>query len=690
MWPCQAPNIFCNGLWNQQNGCDELNCPSSDKSFCANNEHSCAYFNSTIMGCLPLMKAGDYRFDCLFGTDERITLLKHNFRPRSNPATNLLEVHRYYILPCWNYFNITIEPRHVCDRRNDCPLGDDELFCDWHQNSVCHKSTEFTCKNGTCISKAEQWCNGVIDCAPEGEDERLCTILKTQSVTIYSIHKEPYLPFSFDRFIPTERPLILRKNKVQCHQGIVIHNQVTNTDECLCPPSYYGGNCERQSERLTVFYRVDIPPSFDRGSIHRLVFYLLDDDGEVLTYETMIHTIFNEQFSFKFLIYLSYPRFLQDYSTFNKKFVRIDAYPVTNTSVELSFLSWLYSVQFSDFLPVTRLAAHLYFEEPSPKQAVLCRNFSTCKHGVCQVYVNSGEPFCHCKDGWLGSMCDQEQSTDLCIKLNCSRGFSRCVIYNNYAFCLCALGRMGPKCEIAFDACSSINCRNNGTCISLDERTIPQTCSCPIPYFGNMCQYTSAQLRVNISLNISHIPILIIHFLQSAKSTPSILIHRDFFFFRNVRSNTQVLINHIGQTILPHFIFAQLFDSNSFYGSYYLLVLSNTDRSQLTTELRETHRCPHANEYLNSTLIDAPWLKRIKFYHLYMKNVKSFYDKEYMCLVDKNGFPDCLVYNHNVANCTERNYCQNGGRCLQRKNWVNLIISVCVLNVHQEFLVNLK
>ena len=629
------------------------------------------------MGCLPLSKAGDRHFHCLFGTDERETLLTTEYLTLDDDRISPNKIYRYYLLSCWNSSKDIIRPKNICDRTKDCPHGDDELFCDWHQHSTCNQLSEFTCKNGTCISKDKQWCNGIIDCIPDGEDERLCDVLKLQYYSQTSYRRNPYVPFSIDRFIPTERRLISRQDTVQCHRGIVIHNDVDKIDECLCPPSYYGAYCEQQSERLTILYRVDRPLTSDRRSFYQLVFYLLDENREILTHETMIYIASNEQFSFKQLIYLNYPRFTQTDSMFSNKSVRIDAYRMTNTLVEPTRLSWFYSVQFSDFLPVTRLAVLLYLEEPLAKQPVRCRNFSTCQHGVCQVFSNSDEPFCRCEDGWFGLTCDQRQSTDLCVNINCNRRFSKCIIYNNHAFCLCVLGRMGPKCEIASDACSSITCKNQGTCIALDERTIPQLCICPTPYFGDRCQYTSAELKVNIPSTLSYIPVLTIHFLHTSENLPGKLLHRDFLFFRNVHSNTQLIINYAGQTILPSFVFAQRFDSNTLNDFYYLLVLSNKNRSHLTTEIRETHRCPHVNESLNSTLINESLLKRIKFYHVYVKNVKCFYDETYMCLVDKNGFHDCLIYNHNITNCIERTYCENGGRCLQRKK-LGQLDYVCV------------
>jgi hypothetical protein len=341
---------------------------------------------------------------------------------------------------------------------------------------------------------------------------------------------------------------------------------------------------------------------------------------------------------------------------------------VTNVSVEILLLSWFYIVPFSSFLPVTRLVALLYLEESFENQIIYCRQFGTCHHGVCQVYINTEETFCRCDEGWFGAKCDEKRPTDLCEGLNCSRLFSKCVVYNNNAFCLCALGRQGPKCETPFDGCLFIRCENNGTCVSLDERTISHVCICPNNYFGNLCQYPSAQLKLNIPSNIPYIPLLIIHFLRAPVSAPGVFLHQDFYFYRNVYPRTQLIINDTSNTILSPFIFAQIFfDANSLYGSYYLISLSNANRSYLTSEIRETHHCPHVNEYLNSTLIKERWLKRIKFYHLLIKDVKCFHDEAYMCLIDKIGLPDCLIYNHNVANCSDGKICRNGGRCLQRK-----------------------
>jgi hypothetical protein len=129
-----------------------------------------------------------------------------------------------------------------------------------------------------------------------------------------------------------------------------------------------------------------------------------------------------------------------------------------------------------------------------------------------------------------------------------------------------------------------------------------------------------------------------------------------------------LIIRETNQIFLSPIIFAQLyFNSTSVYGSYYFLTFSNSNRSHLTTKIQEIYRCPHANEHLNSLLVTEPWLKRIKFYPLYMKHLKCFYDETYIYFIDKNKFPDCLLYNHNIDNCSGGNTCINDGKCLQSK-----------------------
>ncbi|CAF1271786.1 unnamed protein product [Didymodactylos carnosus] len=82
-WPIVYKQQYqrCNGVWDQSNGEDELNCPNTTVTFirkkilkCNESEHYCARIDQHgQMGCLPVNKAGDEVTDCLGATDERTT-----------------------------------------------------------------------------------------------------------------------------------------------------------------------------------------------------------------------------------------------------------------------------------------------------------------------------------------------------------------------------------------------------------------------------------------------------------------------------------------------------------------------------------------------------------------------------------------------------------------------------------------
>lgn len=193
--------------------------------------------------------------------------------------------------------------------------------------------------------------------------------------------------------------------------------------------------------------------------------------------------------------------------------------------------------------------------------------------------------------------------------------------------------------------------------------------------------YASAQLKVKTSSNISEntLPLVIISFLISPNNVPGALIHRDYYFLRNVYPNTELIVYQTNQIFLSPIIVAQVFfNSTSSYGTYYLLTMTNVNRSFAATQIREMYHCPHVNEHLNSSLLKASWLKRIKFYPYYLKHLKCFHDEIYMCFVDKYEFPQCLIYNHNEMNCTTKNACVNDGLCVQSKKLSeNEFVCIC-------------
>lgn len=641
-WPCDAQGTRCDNIWNRPNGCDELNCPQTIPYFitrhvanCSANEHYCFQYNNSRITCLPVAKAGDGHIDCLFGSDERTASYLHR---------------------CRDMDPFFLSALLMCDGIKDCSLGDDELMCPWRTPLSC-PIRAFACKNGTCLSSNHR-CNGHIDCT-DAEDEWLCEI----DMLILAI--KPYKPFAIEHFNKTQNSIVLRHRRISsdshlhfiCHRGIPAYVVKGNEIRCFCPPGYFGIHCEQQSERLTISYTVETLMISKSQTIYLLVFYLLNGQNEALNMETFVYApaAYSEK---KQYIYLKYPRRNQSLINLDKLFVRIDAYIVTRNTIDF-YLAWLYQIQFP-FLPVNRLAARLLMEERRINQTI-CAQLG-CKHGACRAFVNNGQHFCQCIANWTGSRCDQPS-----IRLNCSSS-AKSVMSYGHAFCLCPVGRTGSECRVTYDFCLNTKCQNDGTCLSLDVRTEEHVCICKNNYFGNECQYLSAYLVLHIPDDMDLIPALSIHLLHSPTILPGILLHRDIQFYRNIQPNTDLLIYEHNQLHLSTFIFAQLMlDLTSHYGFYYLLALLPENRTNLSISIQVENRCPHVSERLDPIVMQFEWLKRVKFYHMHFKNVRCFYDEVYMCLIDDQQLPYCLQFNHELSNCTERNYCENGGRCLQRK-----------------------
>lgn len=681
LWPCEARVHRCNGVWNRLNGCDELNCHGSVSTYlaqmvgnCSIDEHYCIQFNQTKLSCLPVTRAGDGVMDCLFGMDEQITptiIMSETIFSGRN-------VTKRKVGPCWrttkDFRGIGYDK--ICDRKSDCPLKDDELLCAWHLNSAC-SNNHFTCENGTCVPKLKR-CNGEIDCWPKGEDEWACELGKLHRASM-----DRYRPFTlagFDTEPDEERTesSTVRTDDLQskqerivffndtyaifyCHRGILLRSRDGN-NMCLCPPSYYGNRCQFQSERLAVTFRTQMFSVSDQNAIYHLVFLLLDQHHRVITVESIVHMP-SKQSTMKHLIYLLYPRH-SVHGLNDNMVIQIEAYPITFTGVQSASFVWYYRVPFP-FLPVNLLAVKLDLESKQLNKA-LCLQLG-CIHGLCTSYVNiRNKHFCACHHGWTGLTCSERLIIDPCIQLKCDPSYSKCVAHGDRAICLCSLGRIGHNCRVPYNGCNGVLCENGGHCVSLDERALQTACLCLNDYFGPACQFKTAKLTIHIPQTIEFIPALIAHFLHTPETIPGTLPHRKMYFLRNIHPGTEMTIRDRQQQFLPPIIILQTFlDLSSHYGSYYLLSLMSSNRTSLTKTLPFDKRCVHVSERLNATIMNFTWTKRVKLYHHYFQDVRCFFDEVYMCLVDRFQLIECLNFNHNVTDCTDRNYCENGGRCLQ-------------------------
>jgi len=88
----------------------------------------------------------------------------------------------------------------------------------------------------------------------------------------------------------------------------------------------------------------------------------------------------------------------------------------------------------------------------------------------------------------------------------------------------------------------------------------------------------------------------------------------------------------------------------------------------IMAEVSTSNRCPHISELFNASVMAYVYLKRFKFYQLPCtenKNLRCFYDENYMCICDRNSTADCFMFDHDGGKCTGANRCENEAICVQ-------------------------
>ncbi|CAF1669135.1 unnamed protein product, partial [Adineta ricciae] len=377
-WECDNIYTHCDGFWNCWDGRDELDCDLSSTIFnCSFNTRICVTLDTFQLKCLSIDKLNDDHVDCLGGTDE----------PKRCPG--LYEhLGRFY---CMNtHPAICISHLDLCNGVMDCPDGDDEQFCLQNRSisdSICQENyrvlrsdvEKFFCEGLKTNRKIERRYFRINDFNQSWEDE--------------PDEKEVINTITLDDDDPI--PLL---DEPRCHHGLDLRvwlNKSTDssTSTCLCPPGYYGNQCQYQNQRLSLSIRFHVRT--ESWKIPFAILVLLIDD----TNQRIIHSY--EQFTYlslrdcqiKFNIHLFYTNRPKD---MNRNYsVHIDIYEKSSLTYRGSFL---YLVKFL-FLPVHRLAFIADIPLLNYHKKSTCSTHQ-CQHGKCIKYLNNKETFCQCDQGW--------------------------------------------------------------------------------------------------------------------------------------------------------------------------------------------------------------------------------------------------------------------------------------------------
>ncbi|CAF1300953.1 unnamed protein product, partial [Didymodactylos carnosus] len=396
-WPCHTTLTNCSGTWNCPNAVDEINCTNYEKHFglCSYNESYCVQKPFDNMTCYNLELAGDNVNNCLGNVDERV----NGYCRLAYPGR------RRQRFQCQNS-SICLDPKQLCDCRQDCPYGDDEkALCNWLTDVKCDPDGNiFYCQNGEPID-LQYRCDSYSDC-DNSEDEWLCDIVDDTRQTGYFLQDinfypvQNYLPLIDDS---TKAEKLGRQSKKvipltvsrtyndklyfawYCNRGLVAQNRRTSKDFCLCPSTYYGPRCEYQRKRISLIVLFYVPMHlYKKTTVINFVFYLVvKDTSEIIDYEQIKHVSHKNWYK-KYYFYLLYPKNAAESIPYSNYYIRIDAYSISADDVKY-ITTWYYILQFP-FLPVHRITLKLVLEQYTKINNKQCK----CAHGTCIKYSNDG------------------------------------------------------------------------------------------------------------------------------------------------------------------------------------------------------------------------------------------------------------------------------------------------------------
>ena len=405
---------------------------------------------------------------------------------------------------CWDQ---TVETSSRCDSQSmaNCDLGEDEFMCG--QESV---SDILYRREKQDAARREKKKVQVPVVPPEINSSRIVQRNSTDA----SSSTPPMTPIASN----------LSSLNTWCNRGVAVWTH-HRSFVCFCPPQYHGDQCQRHTDRLTLFLHVNYThsnytTSTDLGIVNKFLVLLLFGEQVVSTRE--FHTRPSTELTTvqKSTIYLHYSRSAHHLTAKQERYfnrsdivheqpysIRIEAYEMQPNLLSRRFAVWQYPIYF-DYLPVHRLATVLRFIDRRQHDASdPCHHRPCGPHQDCYRVLNQkSKHVCLCQTDFTGPNCSQTDShcaNGYCSpSALCQPGYRGLTTGNEWPYCVCPLGYIGQRCELLPNKCSEHPCRNNGTCFQKSKPN-EYICECTDEYYGTNCDEPRPFIQLHIEHNAS-------------------------------------------------------------------------------------------------------------------------------------------------------------------------------------------
>ncbi|CAF3018272.1 unnamed protein product [Rotaria socialis] len=578
-----------------------------------------------IRPCIPLENIGNGHPDCLGGIDER------NRLEQSNGITVL--GYNFKCLSTGSY----VSHSSTCDYRCSNIL-DDEIRCYGMQRSEkCKGVRDFMCLNETCVNGGH--CNSAYECE-FGEDEYMCDLENFSRQALaraYREKKELSLRNVGLKLQLSDFPIEINRTRFQpeatnassfidssssnstiayiCNRGIGVY-LYNGSIACFCPPQYYGDRCEFHSDRLNVFFDLNVSRSIyadnnDQDMVLKLLVVFLFKNQtldirpfhfrlatEMVTNSKRItHFVYSRSAEFinrRRLQYLDRSQIIKEHPYS----LQIEAYEFKmNNETPVLVAVWQYPIYF-DYLPNFRFTKEIRLEKPDTNDRNPCSRYPCNHNQICQQIVNNRARYvCLCKSNYTGTDClelNQRCAEGYCSPASFCRPMYRSLATGNDApFCLCPSDYYGQRCELSHDICTSTLCKNGGTCYT-GSRPDRHVCVCTEKYRGIYCELPKPEVTMFINGTVPHVGAVIQFFIINFVSLNLILVHQ-----RAYHSMPNFTEYRHDSTTVPEIVLLKLYaNENSEPDTYLISLHIGFMVVNGTTYIGEHNRLVHVNTLL--------------------------------------------------------------------------------------------